>query len=346
MNAFESISPNHASLWRSWKDDLHLGTAIAGTTTNRRFIPRNFLLDERVTNTRVQSYAATTKVHAGMTFHEWQGEHGRYLLHRVYPTPAAPGYDPFIIHPDDHAFCPETFQDERSLTSLSAADPKTFLIRIIPAKGLQRGNPGVPLDSIVRWAHGVLRNPAASNSDYQNFNTVLENWAEKAQHRPTYAGFWEDFPRLLDPNDKDWADEIRDRMGLYHIGNSDGYPTPVTVLLFRYRVRELPRRVNERDTRPIAIPGVLDGDLNEAFCPAPQELQFGQLLDLSGSTVQPAREILHPFMPFTPAHLFRVSEVRQPVPQNLASARVTHLNRMRQMSNRSDYASATDGVVL
>jgi hypothetical protein len=115
------------------------------------------------------------------------------------------------------------------------------------------------------------------------------------------------------------------------------------VFLFRYTVRELPRRIGEADRRPIALPTVLDHRLAEAFCPAPQGLRQGQVLNLrENATQQPAREVLHLFMQPKPEHLFRVGTLKTPVPDYLGSARRDHLIWLRLLSDREDYAAGTD----
>jgi hypothetical protein len=57
---------------------------------------------------------------------------------------------------------------------------------------------------------------------------------------------------------------------------------------------------------------------------------------------QPAREVLHLFMPLEPKHLFRVGTVTTPVPDYLGPTRRDHLLWLRLLSDRDDYAAATD----
>jgi hypothetical protein len=47
-------------------------------------------------------------------------------------------------------------------------------------------------------------------------------------------------------------------------------------------------------------------------------------------------------MPLEPKHLFRVGTVTTPVPDYLGHARRDHLLWLRLLSNREDYAAATD----
>ena len=47
-------------------------------------------------------------------------------------------------------------------------------------------------------------------------------------------------------------------------------------------------------------------------------------------------------MPLVPKHLFRVGQVTAPVPGYLGPARKEHILWLRLLSDRDDYAAATD----
>lgn len=190
-----------------------------------------------------------------------------------------------------------------------------------------------------------MRGPNPQSAASGDLAIILEEafLGPKCDHRPVFAAFYEDFLEALrDPADTTWPDHLRDRLGLYHL-NQWSSPFPRRVFLFRYAVREIPRRQGDADRRPIAVPAVLDHRLAEAFCPAPRELPQGQLVNLkANASEQPAREVLHLFMPLEPKHLFRIGTVTTPVPDYLDPARRDHLLWLRLLSGREDYATATD----
>lgn len=201
-------------------------------------------------------------------------------------------------------------------------------------------------DEIFALGEQFVRDPNPRSTASGDLAAILEEafLGRNCDHRPVFAAFYEDFlDALRNSADTTWPDHLRNRLGLYHL-NQWSNPFPRRVFLFRYAVREIPRRQNDDARRPIALPAVLDHRLAEAFCPAPQELRQGQLVNLqANANAQPAREVLHLFMPLEPRHLFRVGTVTTPVPDYLGPARRDHLLWLRLLSDREDYAAATDG---
>lgn len=200
-------------------------------------------------------------------------------------------------------------------------------------------------DKIFALGEQIVLDTARYTTATDDLAIILEEafLGPRCDHRPIFAAFYEDFlNELRDPADTNWPNKLRDRLGLYHI-NQWLSPFPRRVFLFRYPVREIPRRQGGAADRPIALPTVLDHRFAEAFCPAPFELRQGQLVNLeANSKAQPAREVLHLFMPLEPKHLFHVGTVTSPVPDYLGPARHDHLIWLRLLCGREDYALSTD----
>ncbi|MFY9821583.1 MAG: hypothetical protein WAM82_09375 [Thermoanaerobaculia bacterium] len=194
---------------------------------------------------------------------------------------------------------------------------------------------------LVARATEVLASGDRGSAAWQDLAAYLGFWSSRLDLRPTYATFWEDQRDLFEKHRPDWADALRDRLGLLHL--NPGLRGEIPILVFRYPVREVPKHVQVRDGRPLAAPTVLDGELCEAFCPAPKGEIFGRVVDLSAPFNEPSREVVHPFFPYRVEHLFRVGTVRRAVPTSLREARKTHLLAVQTLCSRADYAMGTDG---
>jgi hypothetical protein len=133
-------------------------------------------------------------------------------------------------------------------------------------------------------------------------------------------------------DNKDWANELRDRFGLGHLDPGDGKhdPTvgePIPVLLLRYQVGEVLAAVGADNA--FAVPTVLDGDLNPFFCPSPSKERFGLVVDLgsdSASARRLSKEILHQKIDWKPEHLYRVGLINERPSKSCTESRRFHLD--------------------
>ncbi len=348
MSAFATNLPAFETFLRKAKDNPSLEMAPGRSMSNMRFIPRNFLNEERLDPLRIATYAATITTSGPVSFREWSERHNLYLLKHVFCTPRS-GHDFRFIPRNDPTVCPETFIAPLATAALETTDFDTFLVRVVPVSDLEFLS-GEREEHIFNMGEQVLADGSHRSLAWYELSRILTKayTSRECKHRPTFAAFYEDFlTDLRDPVNADWPNRLRDRLGLYHINQWLPGGLPRRVFLFRYRVKEIPRHPGEADRRPIAVPVVLDGRLFEAFCPAPQELDRGRMLNLEdGAADEPAREVLHLFMPLEVEHLFRLGFVTKPVPENLAIARRDHLVWLELLSGRTGYGSGTDADIL
>ena len=304
-------------------------------------VGRNFLLDEGVPQERAESYAAP----APASFEDWKSHHNTYLDKEVYPLPPD-DKRPSVYDLDDVDLTPQTFRVP-ARSPYSHSNPKLHLLRLVELdflhKVLKR-----PVPDILALAKAALFQPETAKA-YETFDSLLQSWQKSLALRPVYAAYWEDMADLFgdEPakDQPDWADQMRDRLGLAHL--DPGVRGSQDVLVFRYAIEELPPVRQWRGSAPLMPPTVLDGAFSTAFCPAPADSATGHVVHLDGDDTLLRREVLHPPMDYRAKHLWRVGRVQQPVqPDNLPTARAVHLNAMRQQCGRPDYAESTDGDLL
>ena len=280
MSAFSTVAPGFETFLATAKDAPALAPGRAGDPRNTRFIPRNFLIEERIDAGRAAHYAAAIRSGGPASFDEWNAAHNAYLDHHVFRKPPAT-HDYHAVDTDDPAVCPETFRSTLALTAFQGTDLDTDFIRAMPVADIA-WRAGRNEDEVFALGQQVVRDPNPRSAASGDLAMILEEafLGPKCEHSPVFAAFYEDFlDALRDTADTTWPDCLRDRLGLYHL-NQWSSLFPRRVFLFRYAVREIPRRQGDAERRPIALPAVLDHRLAEAFCPAPRELRQGQLVNL------------------------------------------------------------------
>lgn len=310
-------------------------------TGDRCFLGRNFLLDEAVPEPRADSYEEEGAAARHADLDAWEDRHEHYLERLVrleQPVSGPPG----TLNPARPAACPETFRFPETFT-FAAAKTDLNLLRVVNARNLAR-HAAVAEADLLGWAREVLASGDRESAAGHALSAALGFWSSRFDLRPVYATFWEDQRDLFETGRPDWADAIRDRLGLLHL--SPRLRGEIPVLVFLYPVSEVPRHIEVRDGRPLAAPTVLDGELCEAFCPAPRGETCGRVVDLSAPFEEPSREVVHPFFPYRIEHLFRVGAVRRPVPSSLREARKAHLLAVQTLCSRPDYGMGTDGDLL
>jgi len=328
--------------------DLHTAHALTA---------RNMILDEGVEAGRVESYRSAGCVadHGNAEdeksedqIQRWRQTHDAYLRKNVWVArdPRAP-LDHF--DPADVDSTPETFRYPGRDTTFESTGLHVDLIRVETMGFFVRG--GFSEDEIWELADRCLSGDATAEKGLED---RIVQCVRKLESRPVYAGFWSEvadlFGKTPDADVPDWADRLRDRLGLAHLSPKSA-DQPKRILLFRYPVEVVPRLVGEHDRRPLRVPTVLDGSFSDAFCPAPLEQPTGHVVHLRGEADrdedgQPRlrREILHPRFPFRAEQLFRRGSVREAVDPNLIPvARGVHLSFCRELAGRPDYALGTDG---
>jgi hypothetical protein len=176
-------------------------------------------------------------------------------------------------------------------------------------------------------------------------SSAISFWLERRDLRPVFAAFWYGVSDLFEDGPVDWADQLRDRLGLIRFNPVGGRKIPV--LIFRYPVRLVPKIAKARsDSRALAVPTVLDGDWSESFCPVPTGQAVGFAVDLSAGLDHRAQEVVHPHVHFAVEHLYRIGYICKRIPDDLSEARLAHLLWVQDVSGRHDYALMTDGDLL
>ena len=137
---------------------------------------------------------------------------------------------------------------------------------------------GISETELERLASAVCKGAGKDSANWKQLEAVLSRWQERLQARPVYAGFHEHFANFLGATpaqDKPgWADELKDLLDFYHL------VAGTRIVVFRYRVQDIPKVKGAPNDRSLTAPTVLDQDYSEAFCPSPGNADCGHAVDL------------------------------------------------------------------
>src|SRR6185295_4721995 len=121
MSTFRGVSRTFEEFLGSVKDEPALAPTPGADPRNAHFIPRNFLLDERIDDDRAASYAAELSPDGPSSFDDWNTTHNRYLgAHVFLPSSGTEDYRSIAI--DDETSCPATFRAPLSTGHFDGTD--------------------------------------------------------------------------------------------------------------------------------------------------------------------------------------------------------------------------------
>jgi len=317
--------------------------ATDGVLEHERFIARNFQLDEHIADVRGDSYNPDVDLDMS-SVESWRLGHTDYLERALYRPQPMTGI-PVTVDPSDASRRPETFCAGCLEQILADLDPELFLVRI---ERIQYIAIGVGIEEEV-LERELADAAAGQHMDPNRITGILARWARTRDLRPVFCGLWQDVADIL-PADASyapptWADDLRDRFGLAHLA-PELLCRDVPVVVFRYRVKEIPVMRGTVGTRALAIPTVLDCGLSEVFCPTPIESSVGYAMSLVPALDMPARELLHAACSWTAEHVFRTGRITRDVPVEIADSRTWHLMALQDEMTRADFASATDADLM
>lgn len=182
---------------------------------------------------------------------------------------------------------------------------------------------------------------AVRTRDFAGIDPLIRVFDSYEGARPVFACFKSEI--AADLREPDWLWRYLCRLGLGHFPLAPGETG--TFALMEYLASEVLRQTTM--TQPFAVPTVLEARNSEFFFPAPAEPGYGYTVDLDQTAGRPAiREILHIRLQFQATHVARVEQLVGPTPTvHLASARDTHLGRLRAATGRADYGEMMAGQV-
>ena len=245
---------------------------------------------------------------------------------------------------------PWTFRRENEFNRLRQIEPRLYLVRVEraawPCSLVNNTSPEFVRTQIDAFGKG-------DGNARAFLERLLTVWNEERDQRPLFATTELEVEDILADATGDWADRLRNRLGLGHY--DPAFLGPVDIFLMRYTVEEVIQALENNMGHP-AIPTVLDGGFSQYFFPTPipaptcGETPYGHTLNLgledSESDYQMGIELLHPRIDYKPEHLYRVGVIQQPLAMPFERARSFHLPWLRLQYDREDFGSNLSSAAL
>ncbi|MDP3856878.1 MAG: hypothetical protein Q8Q73_03850 [Stagnimonas sp.] len=281
----------------------------------------NYILDERLPDVRGDSFLAFNGF-VGQTHDRdlWFQQHANYCRAHV----ALPSIS-------------ETFSAINNPNWL-ALSPDWDVVRIETIYGLagRARSSSLSEAEVIGLIDDMLKSRAASTPFDTLKQAQLEKWIRQvssgSDRRPAFVAPYAEVEDIL--NQPDWANRLRDALGLGHIRPWAGNPMPVVLLQYN-----LVRVHDAHIGKPAwaASPTVLDdvpGQMpNPCFFPAPKKASsdgYGFTVDLGSPWVAFRKELLHGHIAYTLADVRRIGEITTDVPTaRIVDARKDHLELLK-----------------
>ena len=285
---------------------LHAWRALP--SHERRAEGDNILFEERVSPARLQRFESVAPDTPSPTsLRQWQKD-----------------YCETYVEKDD----PDTFRDDlapaRLVPGLVDADQRIVRLEKVSIAALNEA--GRTFDELVR-AHDAR--------DDAVLDVFLRGWNARRDGRPAFAA-WKD-ELIGDLRFPDWADRLRDRLGMAHHDPTPANPIPV--ILMEYCAADVLRAAARIGVRHAFVsPTVLDSPPWRWFFPSPAGLPSGRTMNLGAGSPGLLAEFLHVGMKYTRDHIAKLGHIVRPVPAiGMRDLRNRHLAWVRAASGRPDF---------
>ena len=224
-------------------------------------------------------------------------------------------------------------------------DRRIELLRVEDAGWACRLN-GTDFETVCRHIEVYQGGNTAEKTAAENFlDRFVATWNDARDKRPMFATTWLEVDDVFDDSADDWAERLRDRLGLGHYAPSEG-GAPVPVFAMRYPLEEVHAASGGAGTP--AVPTLLDGRLSDFFFPSPLPGRgadpnpcLGHSLNLAPvateSHYELGIELLHPRLDYLPRHFLRGGLIAHPAAMPLERARQFHLPWLRLYRDREDF---------
>lgn len=182
----------------------------------------NFLLDERPPADGTALYSRRFGTSAVLDLDDWQDSHKNFTFEEIRIGMSEPGQ-------------PWTFRPENDVNRLRLIEPRIYLVRVERADwpcslaGIETEKLRHHIDEYKRGIRG------ASEAFLERVASI---WNVERDKRPLFATTALEVEDIINDGNPDWAERLRDRLGLGHYSPSTA-SGPIEVILMRYTVQEV-----------------------------------------------------------------------------------------------------------
>lgn len=290
----------------------------------------NFMLDERPPQKGIDIYAKRLKSNSITSLDNWIDRHRNFTSEEINLGVT-------------EAEQPWTFRADNDINRLRNIEPNLYLIRVEDVNWLC-DSIGIS-SSDLKMHIEAFKTGDAKARDF--LNGVVKGWNATRDKRPVFATTELEVEDIINGDSDDWAEQLRDRLGLGHYSPLAGHPNEI--VLMRYTVQEVLDSL-AGEGYP-AIPTVLDSNMSPYFFPSPipkhNNPYFGHTVSLAyiedDNNYSMGVELLHPRIDYKPEHFFKMGVIARPFTMPLERARRFHLPWLQLHSERDDFGAQLFG---
>lgn len=273
------------------------------SSNEAKAVAENFILEERLSSDREISYASTN-ISSLSNFDLWKEKHNDYYYEKLkYPE------------------TPETFTESNKENFCVGLESESFFLRIDTIS--EKVCSGLGID--VKFMFKVLESYFIDKKDEWKYlvEKYYAMWNNIGRdNRPVFVTFFSSVESIL--NDSSLTTDrklstLRDMLGLTH------YVSGRMLILHKYAVKDVLKNSKDNDSL-IAIPTVLDTDLNPIFFPSPKKRPNGMTVQCCKFSGDHIPEIIHKKFDLNTSHFFNLGTVSENVSVDWFNARNTHKN--------------------
>ncbi len=301
--------------------------ADASVDAEERSHIENFIWDERPPQSGLDLYAQRLGNGPVTDFDDWQNRHRNFTAEEINLDA-------------EEAKQPWTFRADNAINRLRQIDPRINLVRVEDADWLCEST-GITPETLREQIAKFQQGDAKANTFLTG---IVKSWNAERDQRPLFATTELEITDLINDNPSDWAEQLRDQLGLGHYSPDSG--RPIEIILMRYTVQEVLDSLDGAGYP--AMPTVLDSGMSPYFFPSPVPDPQQAANPYYGHTVNLALvekqddytmgvELLHPRIAYKPEHFFKMGVIARPVEMPLARARTFHLPWLQLDSGRDDF---------
>ena len=300
-----------------------------------RVLTENFLLEERAAEETQRLYGQYLAGESIDALDQWHDRHNRYA-------------DRVLEIDPEEATVPPTFRELNRSNHLPLIDQRQYLVRVEDA-AWACGCAGITLEDLMTWTEALRGDDKALRAQAESgLQKVADAWNPLRDQRPLFATTYLQVEDVLEDGQGDWAERLRDCLGLGHY--TPGEDGIVSVLVMRYTVEEALAQGGA-----CAVPTLLDSRLSRFFYPSPHSACpdrtddgtcLGRTVDLSPVDEEEGYEmgceLLHPRLDYRPEHFYRLGHIENPPGMPLEKLRRFHLSWLRSYACREDFGAILD----
>lgn len=211
---------------------MNLRLADASIDAEERAHIENFMLDERPPQSGADLYARRLGNKPVTNLDNWQDRHRNFTSEEINLDVSEAGQ-------------PWTFRTDNAVNRLRQIDPRIYLVRVEDASW-PCDLTGISPETLRKNIEDFQRGNAKAG-DF--LNGIVKSWNAGRDQRPLFATTELEVEHIIHDSQPDWAERLRDQLGLGHYSPASGRPIEIVLMRYTGRLHDRTGRVSLADIK-------------------------------------------------------------------------------------------------